>query len=932
MNYLVRFALLTGLSSLLIVLASGFYSVPQSDVEAFVSAKGYSTDNVRQHLSVIARAPHPTGSAEIKRVRDYLVNSLRSLGAQTEVQQADVQKNVFGKPFMAHVENVLGFFPSSHTEKPTRNPAETRPLLVLMGHYDSFSQSHGANDNGHAVATILETMRVIQAQGGAKNDILVLFTDAEEQGTLGITAFMEQHPKAQNIGLVINFEARGSKGPLRLFETSSNNSALIQAFAQAAPFPIADSFFYSLYQVMGNYTDMTVSLAHGVQGINLAYSDGFYHYHTLGDSIENVSEASLLHAASYALSLTEYFAQQPLPLEASSDHVYFNLTPQHFMHYPVWGTYALAVLVLILFINLVRLQGRYSTKTATGKNQQGKNASIGVKRLMGGFFVVLLQLLLFLMFGNGLNALIGGGLNAYFVGAESFFQLLSEDRAILLGLALVIIAMQWVFVGLIVSGTRFPSLAIFIGVILAVSVFENALLPSLAMLLVGIIALVLYLKMFGKNKIQVERENQAAQAQAQIRQTTLTFGYLSMWLLLSLLCAVLLPLMAHIFLWPLLFSVIGLSVATIKAPAGNVLASKTLPSLCIFLGAAPAIYWWGSYIFSLFSSIGHLAPGLPLLFVALVAGLLTPLIASLLIDAQAHTELADDVTTRSGVSSVKNALPPLSFAIVGAAVLVITLTLHQFDSEHKKPNELFYLADFNQSNQEKWQWASLDVALDDWTRQVFHEDQKQSNDDAAANANRIYPIVDKRMFVSDAPKTELQPLSVENLSREIQGENQHVRFTLVPSNKSAGQADYSDNQHSQHHAPLEKLNIFVKDPENLVAVKVNGETLENANQATAQVASLTESWGHWQYFGLPPSGAQFELVLNAEQALTLRFVEVRLGLPEAVKTMISPRPDAMMARSYSLASDSFSDTTVVVSELRYSAADKWSASSVKVSE
>lgn len=46
-----------------------------------------------------------------------------------------------------------------------------------------------------------------------KNDIVILISDAEELGLLGAGAFVEHHPWAKDIGLVLNFEARGSGGP-----------------------------------------------------------------------------------------------------------------------------------------------------------------------------------------------------------------------------------------------------------------------------------------------------------------------------------------------------------------------------------------------------------------------------------------------------------------------------------------------------------------------------------------------------------------------------------------------------------------------------------------------------------------------------------------------------------------------------------------------
>lgn len=65
---------------------------------------------------------------------------------------------------------------------------------------------------------------------------------------------------AKNVGLVLNFEARGSGGPsYMLVETNQGNAKLIKAFNEASPpFPVANSMMYSIYKMLPNDTDLTV--------------------------------------------------------------------------------------------------------------------------------------------------------------------------------------------------------------------------------------------------------------------------------------------------------------------------------------------------------------------------------------------------------------------------------------------------------------------------------------------------------------------------------------------------------------------------------------------------------------------------------------------------------------------------------------------------
>jgi hypothetical protein len=48
---------------------------------------------------------------------------------------------------------------------------------------------------------------------------MVLLTDGEEPWMLGTRAFLDEHPWAKEVGHVPNFEARGDRSPVMLFET-----------------------------------------------------------------------------------------------------------------------------------------------------------------------------------------------------------------------------------------------------------------------------------------------------------------------------------------------------------------------------------------------------------------------------------------------------------------------------------------------------------------------------------------------------------------------------------------------------------------------------------------------------------------------------------------------------------------------------------------
>jgi hypothetical protein len=56
-----------------------------------------------------------------------------------------------------------------------------------------------------------------------------------------------------------------------MFETSSDNAALIEVFADAAPHPHGDSALVEIYRLLPNDTDFTEFLEAGLPGMNFAY-------------------------------------------------------------------------------------------------------------------------------------------------------------------------------------------------------------------------------------------------------------------------------------------------------------------------------------------------------------------------------------------------------------------------------------------------------------------------------------------------------------------------------------------------------------------------------------------------------------------------------------------------------------------------------------
>ena len=317
-----------------------------SDEES--SLAEFSTKRALTQVEAIAKKPHYVGSKEHEVVADYLVKELNNLGLETSVQQGYTLSD-WGN--LVQSKNILARIKGSNSSK----------ALLLLSHYDSapHSYSKGASDAGSGVATILESIRAfLYNKTPHKNDIIILFSDAEELGLNGAALFVTQHQWAKEIGLVLNFEARGSSGPsYMLMETNKGNAGLVKEFAAAkATFPVSNSLMYSIYKMLPNDTDLTVFREQGnIQGYNFAFIDDHFNYHTAQDDIHHLNKNTLAHQGSYLMPLLNYFSNTNLnTTQASEDYVYFTI-PYTFISYPFSWVLPMVIIALALFIFLLFL-------------------------------------------------------------------------------------------------------------------------------------------------------------------------------------------------------------------------------------------------------------------------------------------------------------------------------------------------------------------------------------------------------------------------------------------------------------------------------------------------------------------------------------------------------------------------------------------------
>ena len=333
-----------------------------------VSLSTFSAQRAMPLLMKIAQKPHPIGTPENAEVRAYLLAQLRALGYDPQVQTTLAIARSRRAFSTGVVNNILVRKKGSAAGDAADH--QTRKALLLTAHYDSVPHGPGAADDGASVAAILETLRALNSGPALQNDLICLFSDGEETGLLGAEAFVAEHPWAKDVGLTFNFEYRGNRGPMLMFETSPGNGRLIAGMVQAVAHPIANSLNYEIYKLLPNDTDLSVFKRAGIPGLNFSAIEGHASYHTSLDRPELLDQATLQHEGDIMLSLVRHFGNLKLQDLRSGDSVYFDFPGLGLVHYAVsavWPlTFAAAALFLLLAVAGVRRKQLRAGRIAAG--------------------------------------------------------------------------------------------------------------------------------------------------------------------------------------------------------------------------------------------------------------------------------------------------------------------------------------------------------------------------------------------------------------------------------------------------------------------------------------------------------------------------------------------------------------------------------------
>jgi hypothetical protein len=333
-----------GAVGLLLLCAISIFRVahPPSPVAATAPDTVFSAERALHHVEEIAQRPHPMGTADHDRVRDYIVAQLTALGLRPQIQSATAIGTRYQE--VGRVQNIVAWMPGSDAKG---------KAVLLMVHYDGVGAGPAASDDGAGSAALLETLRALRARKQPlAHDVIALFTDGEESGLLGAAAFVREHPWAKDVAIALNFEARGTTGRSYMFETGPGNQDAVGAL-RAARDVTAGSVFTTIYRRLPNDTDLSELALLGVPALNFAFADGVERYHTSRDDVAHLNLGSLQHHGLQMLALTERLANETLPRPKTGDAVFFDLPLLGMVIYPMWIAVPLAIIALVFTVIVV---------------------------------------------------------------------------------------------------------------------------------------------------------------------------------------------------------------------------------------------------------------------------------------------------------------------------------------------------------------------------------------------------------------------------------------------------------------------------------------------------------------------------------------------------------------------------------------------------
>ncbi|MGO8794076.1 MAG: M28 family peptidase [Candidatus Sulfotelmatobacter sp.] len=262
---------------------------------------------------IVAYGPRPIGSANHKKVEDYLLSHLKSDSVENDVFTADTPE---GK-FLVH--NIVAKFPGAKDG-----------IIVIASHYDTnypFRNTSyvGANDGGSSSALLLEIANQLRGKPNPGYSIWLVWDDAEEavktwsdaDSLYGIRHLEEKWEADGTLKKIKAFLLADMVGDADLnIERDSNSTPWLEqvVYEAATRLGYQSHFFARTMEVSDDHLPFVKRGVPSADLIDFDYGYNDVFWHTTQDTIDKLSPKSLEIVGSTVLeTLAILDKMDPLP-------------------------------------------------------------------------------------------------------------------------------------------------------------------------------------------------------------------------------------------------------------------------------------------------------------------------------------------------------------------------------------------------------------------------------------------------------------------------------------------------------------------------------------------------------------------------------------------------------------------------------------------
>ncbi|MBZ5591802.1 MAG: M28 family peptidase [Acidobacteriia bacterium] len=240
---------------------------------------------------VVAFGPRPSGSAEIRKLQDYILGELKAMGVHA-IQDDFTASTPLGQTPM---KNIIA-----------RLPGTSGKVVVFTGHYDTKSIPGtyfvGANDGGSSAGFVLEMAKAL-ARDVRKDDVYLVWFDGEEAvarwtdydslyGSRHLAEKWAADATLARIRALINVDMIGDRDLGILKDMNSSGSLRELVWRTAERLGYGKHFLNNDSAIEDDHIPFLRRGVNALDLIDLDYGPGNSHWHTDKDTIDKLSAES----------------------------------------------------------------------------------------------------------------------------------------------------------------------------------------------------------------------------------------------------------------------------------------------------------------------------------------------------------------------------------------------------------------------------------------------------------------------------------------------------------------------------------------------------------------------------------------------------------------------------------------------------------------